>query len=322
MIIHFIKTDSVLIHANKYIYETDIIHMHLNAFSDYLLLEKKYSKHTVQAYINDIEQFQTFLIKNHDAEQVVNAIYSQIRQWIVTLVDSGITNRTINRKIASLNTYYKFLKKINTLEVNPLKQHKSLKVSKKVQLPFSEQELALVLDHSITITDFETARDHLIIDLFYATGIRRTELINIKLTDIDFSTKQLKVVGKRNKERYIPLIQTSISAIKTYLEYRNKLQKIEDAHILFLTQKGVKIYETLVYRIINKYFSVASTKEKCSPHVLRHSFATHLLNKGADINTVKELLGHASLAATQVYTHSNIAELKKVHANAHPRNKS
>ena len=294
--------------------------MSLKAFSDYLLLEKKYSQHTALAYIRDLEMFQEFIKENHNGESISNLGYSEIRQWIVEMVNSGISNRTINRKVSSLSSYYKFLQKIQQIEANPLKQHKALKVGKKVHLPFSEEELKQVIGHSIEVNDFESARDQLIIELFYATGIRRIELINIKISDIDFSNKQLKVLGKRNKERYIPLINTLFTSLRTYLDYRAHLPIIEDENELFLTKKGLKVYEMLVYRIINKYFSKASSKAKCSPHVLRHSFATHLLNEGADLNAVKELLGHTSLAATQVYTHNSIAELKKVYAKSHPRN--
>jgi integrase/recombinase XerC len=294
--------------------------MSLKSFSEYLELEKTYSKHTVLAYKRDIEVFQEFLMEKHSIEDVSKAGYSEIRQWIVELVNSGISNRTVNRKISSINTYYNFLLKTQVLQVNPLKQHKALKVGKKVQLPFSEQELKTVLQNSIEVTDFESSRNHLIIELFYATGIRRIELVNMKLSDVDFSNKQIKVLGKRNKERYIPLIEPLIISLKKHLEYRSKLPEIKDNDMLFLTKKGLKIYEMLVYRIINKYFSEASSKAKCSPHVLRHSFATHLLNQGADLNAVKDLLGHTSLAATQVYTHNSIAELKKVYAKSHPRN--
>tara|TARA_R110002051_G_scaffold75877_1_gene138166 strand:+ start:139672 stop:140562 length:891 start_codon:yes stop_codon:yes gene_type:complete len=296
--------------------------MNLHIFSEYLLLEKTYSKHTVLAYIRDLEVFRTFLEKEHSAEAISAAGYSEIRQWIVLLVSTGISNRTINRKISSLNAYYKFLLKINEIQTNPLKHHKALKVSKKVQLPFSEDELKEVIAKSKEINDFETARDYLIIELFYVTGIRRIEMVNIKLIDIDIQSKRLKVLGKRNKERYIPLIGSIIGSIKLYLNYREKLPNIKDDESLFLTQSGLKVYEKLVYRIINKYFSRVSSKIKCSPHVLRHSFATHLLNKGADLNAVKELLGHTSLAATQVYTHNSIEELKKVYAKSHPRNEN
>ncbi len=296
--------------------------MSLKAFSEYLLLEKKYSKHTVLAYMRDAETFQGFLNEYHNSEDIAQVGYSEIRQWIVDLVNSGISNRTINRKVSSLNAYFRFLLKTQHIEVNPIKQHKALKVGKKVHLPFSEQELKDVLENFIEVNDFESARNHLIIELFYATGIRRIELVNIKLMDIDFGNQQLKVLGKRNKERYIPLIESVTKSLKRYLEYRSQLPVIKDKEIMFLTKKGLKIYEMLVYRIINKYFSEASSKAKCSPHVLRHSFATHLLNQGADLNAVKELLGHTSLAATQVYTHNSIAELKKVYAKSHPRNLS
>ncbi|WP_422107726.1 tyrosine-type recombinase/integrase [Winogradskyella sp.] len=295
--------------------------MSLQAFSDYLLLEKNYSKHTVLAYIRDLEMFQEFLKEQHDSEPISHINYSEIRQWIVELVNSGISNRTINRKISSLNSYYKFLQKTQQIEVNPLRRHKALKMGKKVQLPFSEQELKQVLENAIEVNDFESARDQLIIELFYATGVRRIELVNIKISDLDLNSKQIKVLGKRNKERYLPLIDTLITALGSYLDYRKQLPIIKDEEFLFLTKKGLKIYEMLVYRIINKYFSEASSKAKCSPHVLRHSFATHLLNEGADLNAVKELLGHTSLAATQVYTHNSIAELKKVYAKSHPRNR-
>jgi integrase/recombinase XerC len=294
--------------------------MSLETFSNYLSLEKKYSKHTVLAYGRDLELFQVFMIDNHDSRSIENVSYSEIRQWIVELVNEGVSNRTINRKISSLNSYYKFLQKVKEIETNPLKNHKALKVGKKVQLPFSEEELKNVLEGAIEVIDFESARDQLIIELFYATGIRRIELVNLKISDIDFSKKQIKVLGKRNKERYIPLINSLESSINVYLEFRKTLAVIKDKEMLLLTKKGLKVYEMLVYRIINKYFSKASSKAKCSPHVLRHSFATHLLNEGADLNAVKELLGHTSLAATQVYTHNSIAELKKVYAKSHPRN--
>lgn len=290
-------------------------------FSDYLILERNYSDHTVKAYLNDIKAFQDFLKQEHDAVKINEIGYSEIRQWIVILVEKGISNRTINRKVSSLNVYFKFLQKIGITDANPLNQHKALKVGKKINVPFSQEELRLVLNETILVNDFVSSRNYTIIELFYTTGIRRIELINIKITDLDFNLKQLKVLGKRNKERYIPLLESTIQSLHNYLEFRKGLSHIEDFEYLFLTEKGLKIYETLVYRIINKYFSKASSKAKCSPHVLRHSFATHLLNGGADLNAVKELLGHTSLAATQVYTHNSIAELKKVYVKAHPRNK-
>lgn len=295
--------------------------MTFQAFSDYLLLEKNYSQLTLKAYLNDLNTFQNFVISEFDSQEIDHVNYQQIRNWIVSLVESGITNRSINRKISSLNTYYKFLLKTQTIEVNPLTKHKALKVSQKVQVPFSENEMREVLETLAKVKDFEGLRNRAIIELFYATGIRRIELVQLKLADIDFANKVLKVLGKRNKERFIPLIDSVVDSLEAYINERNKLEIIEDRTCLFLTKKGVKIYETLVYRIINDYFSKASAKVKRSPHILRHSFATHLLNQGANLNAVKELLGHSSLAATQVYTHNSIAELKKVYSNAHPRSK-
>jgi len=290
-------------------------------FTDYLSLEKKYSPLTINAYQKDLESFQKFNQEQFDDMSIKAVNYSQIRSWIIYLVETGITNRSINRKISSLNTYYKFLLKVDSLEMNPLAKHRALKMSKKVQIPFSENEISAVLDDFNFDDSFEGIRDKLIIELFYSTGIRRIELVQLKLVDIDLSNRTLKVLGKRNKERLLPLLNTVIETIKSYLIKRQELKIINDKTILFLTKKGIKIYETLVYRIINDYFSRASTKVKKSPHILRHSFATHLLNQGADLNAVKELLGHSSLAATQIYTHNSITELKKVYAKTHPRNK-
>ncbi|WP_417889384.1 tyrosine-type recombinase/integrase [Xanthomarina gelatinilytica] len=295
--------------------------MSLNAFLDYLLLEKKYSKLTIHAYQKDIVEFSGFIGLEYGNSSIDTVNYSQIRSWIVSLVEKGISNRSINRKVSALNSYYKFLLKTENIQINPLAKHKALKTSKKIQVPFSETEIATVLDDINYDNDFEGVRNKLIIELFYSTGIRRMELIELKLKDIDFSNKTLKVLGKRNKERYVPLLNMVMESLNVYLGFRNQLEHITDKEVLFLTKNGVKIYETLVYRIINEYFSLASSKVKKSPHILRHSFATHLLNQGADLNAVKELLGHSSLAATQVYTHNSIAELKKVYLNTHPRSK-
>jgi len=292
--------------------------MLVQKFIDYLLLEKKYSQHTVVAYQKDIDSFQSFLMEGFSTSEVSTANYSQIRSWIVQLVDSQITNRTINRKISSLNSYYKFLLKIQSIESNPLAKHKALKVSKKIQIPFSEVEVNTVLD-SIHTATFEGLRDKLIVELFYSTGIRQIELVQLQLQDVDVSQGLIKVLGKRNKERFIPLLPTVLRTFEAYYTERSKLETIKDSSVLFLTKKGTKIYEMLVYRVITNYFASVSSKVKKSPHILRHSFATHLLNNGADLNAVKELLGHSSLAATQVYTHNSVAELKKVYEKSHPR---
>ena len=291
----------------------------VKAFLNYLYLEKKYSKHTIIAYQKDLNSFQRFLQVTFSQESLLTVNYSQIRSWIVALVDDEISNRTINRKISSLKSFYKFLQKSNQISVSPLQKHKALKVAKKVQVPFSTKEVKSVLDAVSISNDFVSVRNKLIIELFYSTGIRRAELINIKLTDIDSNKGLLKVLGKRNKERLVPILKSVLNTLETYLIERSRIVKNSD--FLFITEKGNKIYETLVYRVINSYFSNVSSKVKKSPHILRHSFATHLLNEGADLNSVKELLGHASLASTQVYTHNSLDAIKQVYNQAHPKSK-
>ena len=289
----------------------------INSFLDYLSLEKKYSVHTVTAYKNDLISFRNFLVEEFSQEKLVEVNYSQIRSWIVVLVDSKLSNKTVNRKVSSLKSFYKFLQKSDQIDVNPLSKHKSLKVAKKVQVPFTSNEINSVIFNIGEGNDFVSLRNKLIVELFYSTGIRRAELINIKEKDISFSNNVIKVLGKRNKERFVPLLQSVVKSMKKYLELKKEIFK--DVEELFITEKGNKIYETLVYRIINSYFSNVSSKVKKSPHILRHSFATHLLNEGADLNSVKELLGHSSLASTQVYTHNSLDAIKKVYNNAHPR---
>ena len=291
--------------------------MPIKSFLDYILLEKKYSQHTVTAYKNDITSFQGFCINEFGGEDIVNVNYAQIRNWIVSLVNSGISNQSINRKVSSLKSFYKFLQKTKQLTSNPLIKHKALKVAKRVQVPFSEKEIESVINSIDEIVDFESVRDKLIVELLYSTGMRRNELINLKLSDIDKSNQVVKVLGKRNKERYIPLLKSVLDSLTIYHEFRFEIKT--DQSYLFITKNGKKIYDTLVYRIINNYFSKVSSKVKKSPHVIRHSFATHLLNEGADLNSVKELLGHSSLASTQVYTHSSLGKLKEVYNLAHPR---
>lgn len=290
-------------------------------FRDYLSLEKNYSLHTVTAYLNDIGFFQAFLKGAFEDDNLITVNYNQIRAWIVALSDDGVSNASINRKISSLKSFYKFLLKTKQIETSPLLKHKALKSPKKLQIPFSEKELDLVLNQITYPEGFEGVRDKLIVDLFYTTGIRRAELIGLKLANIDLSNGTLKVLGKRNKERIIPVLPIVQQQIKEYLSERSRLQHIIDSDCFFLLLKGVKLNDSFVYRLINYYFSNVSEKVKKSPHILRHTFATHLLNNGADINSVKELLGHSSLASTQVYTHSSLAELKKVYGSAHPRNK-
>ena len=294
--------------------------MPFTSFLNYLSLEKNYSKHTLIAYHKDLLGFREFALSEFDFSEVNSVSYAIIRSWIVKLVGDGVSNRTINRKISSLRTYYKFLLKIGDIEVSPLVKHKVLKTSKKLQVPFSEKEIEDVLEILKEEDSFLGLRNKLIVELFYSTGMRRGELVNLKLNDISDSQKTIKVLGKRNKERIIPLLPSALNTIASYIDYRKSLSSIKDVHYLLLTEKGAKVYETLVYRVINNYFSKASEKVKKSPHILRHSFATHLLNEGADIKSVKELLGHSSLASTQIYANNSISKLKQVYKNTHPRN--
>ena len=290
------------------------------AFRDYLQLEKKYSPHTVLAYWNDITSFESFNLVHFDQSAIENANYSQIRSWIVSLVDAEVSATSVNRKIASLKAFYKFLLKTKQIEVSPLTKHKALKTPKKIQIPFSEKEMEAVLDGMQNPIGFEALREKLIIDLFYTTGMRRTELLHLKISNINLSNKTIKVLGKRNKERILPLLPVICSLLERYLLERAEIQNEAKVDYVFISKKGVKLSESFVYRLINSYFSTVSEKVKTSPHILRHTFATHLLNHGADLNSVKELLGHSSLASTQVYTHNSLSELKKVYKESHPRN--
>ncbi|WP_149277460.1 tyrosine-type recombinase/integrase [Pareuzebyella sediminis] len=295
--------------------------MDLTSFLSYLSLEKNYSPHTISAYRSDLEYFVLFCTDFHNVSDIDTIDYVLIRDWIVHLVNAQVSNRSINRKIASLKAYYRFLQHIGRIKANPLAKHKALKTSKKLEVPFSESEMEAVLSQIEFTEDFEGCRDRLIIELLYTTGMRRAELINLKMSNVDISANIVKVLGKRNKERFIPLLPSTKALFLDYFDQRNALETVNDKAYIFLLKSGDKIYENLVYRLINKYFSEVSFKVKKSPHILRHTFATHLLNKGADLNSVKELLGHSSLASTQVYTHNSIAELKKVHKKAHPRSK-
>lgn len=293
----------------------------IQPYQDYLVKEKNYSPLTVQAYVSDVQNFQTYLNDFHDNSILEEVNYSQIRSWIVVLVENNISATSVNRKVSSLKSFYKFLLKTKQISVNPLLKHKSLKTAKKVQIPFSEKELQDVFEFNSYSNDFEGIRNQLIIELFYTTGIRRAEMINLTLNNVNTTQKNIKVIGKRNKERIIPLLNCTVELIEAYKQERNHLEYINQNEMLILSKNGNKVSESFVYRLINEYFSTVSQKTKKSPHVLRHSFATHLLNNGADLNSVKELLGHASLSSTQIYTHSSLAELKKVYQEAHPRNK-
>jgi len=293
--------------------------MSISQFLQYLEIEKKYSAHTLKSYGDDLNEFNSFFQTENTGASIEKASKLDIRNFLVHLSSSSVSERTINRKLSSLKSYYKYLMKIGEIECSPATGIKTLKHYNKVQLPFSEEEMLNLFEMEEVFPDnFVGIRDRLMMEMFYQTGMRRSELIHLRPEDVDFAQKQLKVLGKRNKERIIPLSERLLEEIERYLEYRSHILKNGEKN-LFLTEKGKPFYDKLVYNLVNNYLSNISTKHKKSPHMLRHSFATHLLNRGADLNAVKELLGHSNLAATQVYTHGSIDQLKKVFNQAHPR---
>lgn len=289
--------------------------MHLSNFYDYLSKEKNYSSNTVIAYKKDVETFQEFCRVKFELNNLLKVTYPIIREWIIDLSEKELSPLTINRKISSLSKYYDFLIKINDLKSSPLKNHKRLKVQKKLIIPFSEDEVLKVVD--VFSKNFEGKRNLLIVDMLYSTGVRRDELINIKLNDVLLDENLVKVLGKRNKERLVPLVLNLKSRIKDYLKFRNEIKS--SSSNFFITTKGKKIGPSLVYRVVKNYFSKVSTKVKTSPHVLRHSFATHMLNNGADINSIKEIMGHSSLASTQIYTKIKLPKIINDYKKNHPR---
>ena len=287
--------------------------MYLNDFKNFIESEKKYSKHTVSAYVNDLEEFNKFLNTNSvKLNEKLN--YSFVRQWIVELSENGLSTRSINRKISSLKSYFNFLIAINKLNVSPLKLHRNLKVEPKIIIPFNEREMDKVFE-IFNNNSGKLDRDFLIIEILYSTGIRRDELINLKFEDIYFEQGLIKVLGKRNKERLVPVLPNLLSKIKKYSS-NNSINSY-----LFKSKNGKKISPTTIYRIVKKYFRQISSKNKISPHVLRHSFATHMINNGADINSVKEILGHSSLASTQIYTKIKVPKMLNDYMLNHPREK-
>ncbi len=291
------------------------------AFRNYLSLEKNYSDHTVRAYLRDLEAFAAYLEDAHGELNLQEVPYTLIRSWVIRLMEEGISNRSINRKISSLKAYYNYLQRKGKIEANPLAGHKPLKTARKVEVPFSKEEMQRLFDQWPVDAEFEDLRDRLVVELLYTTGMRRAELIGLEVSDADLPSKTLRVTGKRNKQRILPLLPGVALRLERYIRAREQEFPGLEHPYLFLTSAGNKLYETLVYRIINGYLSKVSAKAKRSPHILRHTFATHMLNQGADMNSVKELLGHSSLASTQVYTHNSIAELKRIHGDAHPRNR-
>ena len=288
--------------------------MHKEKFVNYLSSERRLSRHTVIAYSTDLDQFIKFISDNYQIDNKMSEINFQIvRSWIALLLEEGVSARSVNRKISTLKTYFRYLIREQVIFESPMLRLVSPKSKKRLPVFIEEHEILSLLNEVKFDDGFTGERDKLIIELFYVTGIRLSELINIKITDIDYAHSLIKVLGKRNKERLIPLSKSIINNIKIFISNHNLI------NYLFTNLNGTKAYSKLVYRVVKKHIGKISSINKKSPHILRHTFATHMLDNGADINAIKELLGHANLSATQVYTHNTIEKLKSVYKQAHPR---
>ncbi|MBL0328582.1 MAG: tyrosine-type recombinase/integrase [Bacteroidetes bacterium] len=286
-----------------------------DSFLKYLQFEKRLSSHTVLAYSGDLTQFFDYVQTTYQISNLSDLNHTVIRSWVVELMENKISPRSVNRKITTLKTFYKYLLRQGIVSENPMLKIISPKTSKRLPVFVEKDNMDALMDKIEFGEDVEGIRNKLIIELFYATGIRLSELINLKQANVDLEACQIKVLGKRNKERIIPFGN----------EIRNSIQKYMDAkpglpgEFLFQMTSGKKMYEKFVYRLVNEYLSMVTTVDKRSPHILRHTFATHMLNNGADLNGIKELLGHANLSATQVYTHNTVEKLKNIHKQAHPK---
>ena len=288
--------------------------MYIDDFVRYLILEKRFSLHTVQAYKNDLQEFESFITQNFQVA-LIDVNHNFIRSWVVALMENAISPRSVRRKISTLSGFYKYLIIRNVLSSSPVDKVPLPKVPKKLPVFVEENTMNFLFDSSFFTSDEIGVRDKEVILLIYHTGMRLSELISIKLSGLDLVKNTVKVLGKRNKERILPFSFEINETLKLHLSYREVL----GGDYLFVTPKGEKMYPKLVYRIVHNYLSKVSSLNKTSPHVLRHTFATHLLNNGADLNSIKELLGHANLSATQIYTHNSLEKIKSIYKQAHPR---
>jgi integrase/recombinase XerC len=288
-------------------------------FLQHIKFEKRLSHHTLIAYESDLSQFTAYLKFQYENSEPEKADFQQIRSWIVTLSDEKLEKKSINRKIATLRSYYNFLLRRKVIQIDPMLKIKALKADKTLPKYVEEKPMDNLLDNVEFSDDFEGTRDKLILELLYGTGIRLSELLGIKIIDFNFYNNHLTVLGKRNKQRIIPLNSPLVGLIKNYLIKRSEVAQIPDNQTLVLTELGYDAYPMLIQRIVKKHLNLVTTLEQKSPHVLRHTFATHLLNRGADLNAIKDLLGHSSLAATQIYTHNSIDKIKKIYQKAHPK---
>lgn len=291
-------------------------------FLEHIRYEKRLSHHTITAYGNDLAQFQAYLQVQYALETPEKADFHQIRSWIVSLVEEGMDRTSVNRKIATLRSFYGFLLRRKTIEVDPMLKISALKTSKKIPVFVEEKPLETLLDDVDFSDDFKGQRDKLVLELLYGTGIRLAELVGLKTADVNLYEKTITVLGKRNKHRIIPLTNTLFTLVQAYFGAKEaEFNGLAEQEFVIVSDQGVKAYPVLIQRIVKRYLGLVTTLEKKSPHVLRHTFATHLLNRGADLNAIKDLLGHSSLAATQIYTHTTIEKLKKTYDQAHPKAK-
>jgi integrase/recombinase XerC len=290
-----------------------------DSFLDYLRFEKRYSHNTILSYRTDLEEFEGYIGEEGEGSGFANADGRLIRSWVIHLMESGRSARTVNRKISTLKSFYKFLMREQHIHINPTDKVLSPKLSKKLPSFVDADKMEILLDEYEFGDDFSGCRNRLIIELFYITGMRRTELINLKDADLDLSGLNIRVTGKRNKQRIVPFDRVYLDVIQRYMELRNEAFPKRDWPNLFLTDKGKPLYPKFVYKVVTSYLRLVTTTEHRGPHVLRHTFATHMLNRGADLNAIKEILGHANLSATQVYTHNTFEKLVSIYKQAHPR---
>lgn len=294
---------------------------YITQFLAYLRQEKRYSEHTIISYAKDLEQFQVFLRLHIGEFTAIEAVtYKNIRAWVAFLMSENVAAKSVNRKLSTLRSFFKYLQRQQVISQNPAIEMQGPKVPKRTTHFLTETSTEQLFDVLTFPETFEGKRDKMILEVFYHTGMRLSELIQLKISDIDYALKTIKVLGKRNKERLIPVTDVLLHDLRTYLEIRAKETILPEAeNSVFISSKGKKMYAKMVYNVVNFYLDSVTTIDKKSPHVLRHTFATHLLNRGADINAIKELLGHANLAATQVYTHNTPERLKAIYKKAHPR---
>ncbi|RYC68789.1 tyrosine-type recombinase/integrase [Spirosoma sordidisoli] len=291
-------------------------------FLQHIRYEKRLSHHTLTAYAKDLEQFSSFLATECNVSQPDRADFRQIRSWIVSLVESGLDKSSVNRKIATLRSFYGFLLRRKLIEADPMAKIQALKTSRKLPVYVEEKPMETLLTDVDFPDTFDGVRDKLVLELLYGTGIRLSELIGLKTNDVDLYKQSIMVLGKRNKHRIIPLTQPLLDLIRHYSQLKEtEFGGKADGSVLIVSDKGVAAYPVLIQRIVKRHLTLVTTLSTRSPHVLRHTFATHLLNRGADLNAIKDLLGHSSLAATQIYTHTSLEQLKKTYDQAHPKAK-